>query len=231
MWYKNILQYIVDSIFPRHCINCEVEGFILCDKCYKTLDVSGVFCCPVCHIPTEYGMCCSDRCRTEVSISKHCAISPYIEDALIGSLVHQFKYAYIEDIRIVFDKMIKDFCSYYDFDADLIVAVPLHRRRFVERGYNQASHIAYFLSRHTGIVYSDILKRTIYTQQQAKLSRQERQDNVRGAFELKQDVDIADKRIIVVDDVYTTGSTIEACADVLCRAGAHVVSGFSIARG
>ena len=115
---------------------------------------------------------------------------------------------------------------------DGIVPVPLHPVRERERGFNQAERLADWLSQETGIpVYRDAVRRVRYTPSQTQLSRQERIRNVRGAFGPGRRIDqVQGKRILVVDDVLTTGSTCSACAEVLRKAGAADVDVWTLAR-
>ena len=118
----------------------------------------------------------------------------------------------------------------------LIVPVPLHPRRMRERGYNQAAEIAGLLARGLGLAYCEALARPRYTSAQARLVREERLANLRGAFELRpatavrQRVDGA--HVVLFDDVFTTGATADACARVLRgHGGAEKVVVATVARG
>jgi len=108
--------------------------------------------------------------------------------------------------------------------ADLIVPVPLHPVRLRERTFNQAELLARSLSKQLDVPYeSDLLIRCRPTRPQAELNRQERTRNVRGAFDLRGEARVKGLRILLVDDVFTTGSTAEACARLLKSAGARTV--------
>jgi ComF family protein len=112
-----------------------------------------------------------------------------------------------------------------------IVPVPLHPKREYQRGYNQAALLAEALGRETGIrVYQDYILRTRYTQPMKTLSAPERQNNLKKAFKIGRD-DVKLKVIIVIDDIYTTGSTIDAVAKVLIEAGALRVYFMTLAIG
>ncbi len=114
---------------------------------------------------------------------------------------------------------------------DALVPVPLFSARYRERGFNQSEEICKGISRLTRLpILTSVLLRIRYTQQQAKFSREQRMDNVRGAFRVKNSESIAGKRIALVDDVITTGSTMNECAKCLIEAGASQAVVFSIAR-
>ena len=110
--------------------------------------------------------------------------------------------------------------------ADVVVAVPLHRSRERERGFNQAREIG----RHLGLPIADALARTRRTPSQADLPAARRHANVRGAFEWRQSVSVKGRTIVLVDDVSTTGATLNACARPLLNAGAKEVRALTAAR-
>jgi ComF family protein len=114
---------------------------------------------------------------------------------------------------------------------DVIMPVPLHRSRLRERGFNQALLLASAVGRAHGIPLSyDNLTRFRATRPQVELSGEERVQNVRGAFRLTRPADVEGKRVLLVDDVFTTGATMNECAAVLKRAGARSVVALTLAR-
>lgn len=227
-----IIILLKDIFFPAYCLGCDKEGEFVCADCYKTLSHRGVFCCPVCHQENLDGSCC-DWCKDKTVVDKHVAVLLYREENLIGKIMHSFKYQYTEDISSVFESLIKDFFGHYNIEIDYIVPVPLHKRRYVERGFNQAEKIAEIVSKELNKPLQNILRRKRHTKQQAKLSRNDRLENLKGAFELdnKANVDLKNKVVLLVDDVFTTGSTMGECALVLKNSGVREVVGFSVARG
>jgi ComF family protein len=113
----------------------------------------------------------------------------------------------------------------------IISFVPLHFRRKAMRGYNQSEILARLIGQKTGLKVLDLLKKAKSTTRQAELSGTKRRKNLENAFRVKKGIDIKNKKIIIVDDVMTTGSTLEECARVLKTAGAKEVWGLVIARG
>jgi len=114
---------------------------------------------------------------------------------------------------------------------DFIVPVPLHPTRKRERGFNQAELLARALNRATGIRLHRALQRTRYTTTQTQFDRAERMENLKGAFRLRRGSNVQDLRVLLVDDVLTTGSTLSECASVLKAAGAVSVHAATAARG
>lgn len=190
--------------------------------------------CPICHRYNNCGENCLS-CEKQSFLDSHLAIMKYEEEKLIGELVHNFKYNYAEDIFGVFEKIISDFLSqniYYFENIDFIIPVPLHGRRFAERGFNQAELIANAIAKLTGKeVRSKAIVRQRYTSVQARLNKEERTHNVSGAFVMSGESAVKNKNILIVDDVFTTGSTLQECAKLLKYSGAKKISGFTLARG
>ncbi len=212
------MSLLLDFIFPLFCIGCEKEGIILCTKCQATISVLGVF------VPLEGSS----------SLDDHIALGFFEENNLLGKLIYAYKYNFVIDVLKNFEFLIQNFLKenkkYFE-GVDCIVPVPLHKRRLAERGFNQAEEIARLLSRELNIEMQNILVREKATKQQAKLHKQERIKNIKDAFILKSGIDVKNKNIIVVDDVFTTGSTLGECARVLKDTGAKSVKAFTLARG
>lgn len=219
-----------DYVFPVFCLGCNKEGEWTCPDCFGRMDLRGVFYCPICHRPSIGGVCCP-VCQPQSYLDRAMAIVVYQEENLAGKLIKALKYNYAEEISAAFAKMIDGFLSRHLgvlSEMDIIVPVPLHRRRLAERGFNQAQLLADILGHKIGRPVVNLLKRDRYTLQQAKLSREERQLNVRHAF-LNSNFNA--NAVLLVDDVFTTGATMQECSRVLKAAGVKKVIGFSVARG
>ncbi len=229
---KRIFELLKDYIFPLFCLGCKKEGMWVCKDCLNQIETVGIFQCPVCEKENKNGRCC-DNCKTSSFLFWHIAAGKYNEDELLGKIIYQLKYQYVEEmgeyvsffIESFLEARKKDFSSF-----DYIIPVPLHKRRFAERGFNQAELIAKIFSEQTNVPILDCLKRQRYTKQQARLDRDKRQKNLDNAF-LLHSLELKNKKIILVDDVFTTGSTMQSCARVLKDAGAGEVVGFTLARG
>lgn len=226
-------RFVTECIFPIYCLGCEKEGEWLCSECLVRIDTKGVECCPVCHRSTPYGICCPE-CRDKSSLDHVVAITQYNEKWLIGQLIHIVKYSYASGASVFFNRLILDWYRSHVQSLkgiDLIIPVPLHLGRLALRGFNQSDMIAQALCGLAKIDCMSAMVRVRPTKRQALLSRNDRIKNVSDAFWVKEPGLVFNKHVMLVDDVYTTGSTMQACGRELIRAGAASVSGFILARG
>ncbi|HEY5974722.1 MAG TPA: ComF family protein, partial [Geobacteraceae bacterium] len=148
-------------------------------------------------------------------------------------LIHRLKYSYQVRLRrplgLLTAELLAPFAA--DCTADLVVPVPLHVKRLRQRGFNQAILLGELLARHWRLpLVRDNLRRVRWTEPQVGLAAHERAGNVRGAFAVAEPVGVKGKRLILVDDVYTTGSTVRECSRVLRQAGAAEVFVVTVAR-
>jgi len=148
-------------------------------------------------------------------------------------LLHLYKYGNFTAARRIFSSFMIDFIDLYAVPVrafDLIIPVPLHPVRQRERGYNQSHLIALELSRHYKIPYNpQIVRRTIYSLNQARVRSKQRWTNVESAFKIKSHSRIINTNILIVDDLLTTGATLSSLADVLKSGGAKEVSALTAA--
>ncbi|EKD43017.1 MAG: hypothetical protein ACD_72C00503G0003 [uncultured bacterium] len=234
----SIINYLKDCLFPIFCIECKVEGEWWCKKCIKKNEL-GVFYCPVCHLKNTNGKACQ-KCQSSCYLNGVAAFFDYDEHAPVGQLIKKFKYNFAYDISRVWQTL-SDEASLKIIDqlqinaCELsIVPIPLHIRRYRERGFNQSELIADAINEQiknkiTTSLDTVGLCRSKITKQQAKLNRKERMENMKDAFIWTKNIPPT-RVVILVDDVYTSGSTMQECARVLKKAGAQKVYGLVIAR-
>ena len=161
------------------------------------------------------------------------AVAAYRGRGIVRDVIHEFKYNRQIHLRHLVARWLRaalDDERLRDCQFDVIVPVPLHPARQRERGFNQASLLAELLSAHTSIPCRPLLKRIRYTTTQTALDRSERMENLHNAFRLRKNVDVRGLRVLLIDDVLTTGSTLSECARVLKRAGAKSVHAATAAR-
>ena len=236
---KRLLSALGTLCYPPHCAECRIAtapGIYLCDQCAsKAQRIEAPF-CERCSQPfdgaiTQRFVCsnCSGR-----DVHFDCAVAPYRSHGVVRDFIHAFKYQRQLHLRRPLGTWLAE--ALHDariagrpFDA--LVPVPLHHVRFREREFNQAEELARQISKPAGVPLMNALKRIRYTTTQTKLVRSERMENLRGAFRVRQNADVKDRHLVLVDDVFTTGSTVEECSRVLLRAGAASVRVITVARG
>jgi ComF family protein len=189
--------------------------------------------CAVCHAPfvndwplDEKGVCTA--CRSGLRGFDRAASFGMYEGALRG-LIHLFKYSGMKPLARPLASYLERTIS-VDEAYDAVVAVPLYWRKRWSRGFNQAELLARHVAKRRGIPLLSALRRKRATATQAGLASAGRRRNVAGAFVLKPNQNLAGKKILLIDDVMTTGATASACASVLKRGGAKSVSLLTLAR-
>ena len=217
----------VDFIFPPVCLIChnrlDSSCRFVCDRCWNAFT------------PLRQPLMTVEMMNLLLGEEKYFthSFALYEYSADIQHLIHLMKYKSMPGIACRFGKEVGDVLAGHDQfrDVDVILPVPLHPLRLRERGYNQADLIAREIGRAMGRpVLATALHRSRYTRQQAKFDKDERTRNVRDAFQLRQQDYMQNKNIIIVDDVLTTGSTMNACAKALKEAGAHKLTAVTIVR-
>jgi len=218
-----MIQDFVALIYPDLCISCENT----LNKGEKYICISCLLELPETNYHKEKENPIAKKFYGKVLIQNAMAFYRFKKGSRLQTIMHQLKYKEAQEIGEILGKKygLKLKKDGFSEAFDLIIPVPLHKNKLLKRGFNQAAVISKGLSEGLGIPYSDeILVRSIYTDSQTKKNRMERWKNVDNIFIVPNLDDIKDKRIVIVDDVITTGSTIEACADALLKNGASEVS-------
>lgn len=237
---QNAKNFLLELFFPSFCFGCKKEGFYLCGDCKSTLEISEYNYClcgknPL-RLPSDSRGKCS-RCQDNSLTGLYSAL-PYKEKALTRALIYHFKYdPYVKDLAKTLAAVVLEHLALAGnlqeeiWKDSILVPMPLFLKREKDRGYNQSEALSEELSKALTVpMITNALVKTKATAEQMKLSAKERQENVKGAFEIKNPTSIAGKKVFLVDDVYTTGSTMQECARVLRAAGAKKVWGIAIAR-
>ncbi len=220
-----------DLIFPSdiYCISCKNpifnEPYSLCESCRQKITWVGDHSCSRCGKILEPWYF-SDKCRDCTQTSHYftrgfsCVEYGEIERKIIIDFKYYGKGYYGKNIA----EMMSDKLKKMDMTIDCIVPVPLHPLKEKERGYNQSFLVAKHLSHLTGLpLKANVLKRIQYTLPQNKLHLKDRKKNLQGAFEVNQSGVLIGNNILLVDDVYTTGNTADACSKALVDQGAENV--------
>ncbi len=217
----------LDLLFPLTCLGCRREGKLLCSGCVGDLPRLKTPYCRICAEPNVRSLC---RWCSDVAPAFDGLRAPYLMEGALREAVHALKYRGIRAAASQLAELLADFLKSHSIPGEELVPVSLHPRRLRERGYNQSALLAKELSKRTGLsVNEGCLTRIKDSPPQVKsASRQQRQENVSDGFQCKDDM--TGRRIILVDDVATTGSTLSACASALKEAGAASVWALVLAR-
>lgn len=203
MW-KRLLG---DLLSPPSCAACDVRTTrrsVFCPACVPTIERAGL--------------------RSE-------PLAFALFGGAMAVAIRRLKYESRPDLAYPLGELLRALCREAKVEADVVVPVPLHPRRLVERGYNQAALLARAVARETGARFEPrALVRHVDTPRQAELGREERLRNVAEAFALRKPMAIAGRRVLLVDDVFTTGATLQACRQALETVRPKSVRGLVLAR-
>ena len=234
----------VDLLYPPHCAacGCRILGGdrgslscveMLCLECLKEVSFPPDHCCPVCSHPLEGMLMCSNCEGRRWHLSVIVAACRY--EGLVRELIQRFKYGRDQSLVRPLGHLLTrglDDPRLRGKAFDAVVPVPLHPLREREREFNQSELLARFLGKQLGIPVVNLLRRSRRTAPQAGFDRDDRMRNLEGAFALRKGKKLPpDALLLLVDDVSTTGATLDACAAVLMEEGASEVCGIVLARG
>ena len=234
---KAFRNFLLDLIFPKECLSCGKEGLYLCSECLKKIELNKKFYCTFCKKESDLSKVCPS-CQGQTVLKAVWLASDY-NNELLQRLIHNLKYNYIEELAEILSRLIinyleenKIFQNLNFKNEEIIFApVPLHKKRLLQRGFNQSYLLAEKLSNYYKIPIINLLSRSKNTESQVNLKRSDRQENIRNAFIFNNEFEsLKNKKIILVDDVVTTGSTLRECADILSNNGFFEIYGLVIAQ-
>jgi len=250
---------IIDIVFPIECLGCKKEGVWICEECARKITINNEPCCLECKCNTEVGEFCA-KCKKHYNLDGVFIASDY-DDKIIKTAIKTLKYRFVYDISRELAKLLFLFMQdaltparnashsdaggltlsqrerkcipsvFKNFSEVIIIPVPLHKKRLRWRGFNQAEKLAEGFVKHFKLeMNAQDLQRVVHTKSQAKLNEAERKINLVGSLSWRGG-SLLNKNIMIMDDVVTTGSTLEECAKVLKQAGAKEVWGLVVAKG
>ncbi len=256
---KNLLKFFIDLVFPIECIGCGAEGEWLCRRCLRALKLKERQYCLGCKSENRYGEFCP-RCAKGFSLNGVWIAGDY-DSQLLSQAIKLYKYRFIRDLGPVLGEYLSRFLLNLVKSARLtsldlntgpdwrkisdltrspaifsrlkdaaLIPVPLHKRRWRWRGYNQSEPLAAAIAYRLGIGIEPGLVRIKHKPPQARLSEARRKSNIKDCFRWQGDP-LSGRSLILVDDVTTTGSTLNECARVLKAGGAREVWGLVVAKG
>lgn len=221
-WWEIVLEWV----YPRECVVCGRRGVFLCEKCRLSLRLAEQK-CGECGKESKAGWT-HKKCKKKWSLDGLSVIWDY-EDEKMKKIVHEIKFEFNRELS-------RELVRKCEFKIggkwDMVVPVPLFWQRKNWRGFNQAEILAEEMGKKLGLEVKRVLRRVRKTEQQAKIkNKRERTKNVRGVFEVREEEKgaVKGKRIVLVDDVFTSGATMRECGRVLKKAGVKKVWGVCLA--
>jgi competence protein ComFC len=231
----NLITGLKDIVYPRTCIICREKpgnlcaDELVCSKCWAAIKKNTPPFCFCCGRNLGSGAAAGNICRVCLKKPMHFdrAFAPCVYEGAIKSLIHAFKYDFKDYLARPLARLMSDFIREYGLPVDsldLVVPIPLHQARLREREFNQAELLAKEIAQLYNLaICPDNLIRKRYTRSQAELESPDRLENVKGSFAVKDPEIFKNKKILLVDDVMTTGATSSEAALTLKNSGAKKV--------
>src|SRR3989338_3862896 len=230
------MNILLVFFFPKHCVGCSKVGVYFCTDCTKEIKQTELV-CPVCE-RMGLGGVTHPLCRKKFGLNGLWSLGMYKEP--LRGAIQKLKYKWVKDfaeelINILVEYWAKnppillDLIKRTSGEDWIIVPVPLHKSRQNWRGFNQSALLGKLFSQKLGLKYQEVLKRIKNTTPQMKLKAHERKQNIKNAFVLTENYNLT-TNILLIDDVWTTGSTLKECCYILKRGGAKTVWALTIAR-
>ena len=237
---SSLRKTVLDLMFPCVCVGCQKEGSFLCENCLKKIKLLENQVCPICDEVSPNGQVHTGCKKDDFYLDGLVVGTVYRKKDLLAQAIHKFKYQFNEETGQRLAKILKKQFSRHLKSARIkVVPVPLHPKRKIWRGFNQAEVLAdelmkdWILCDQQVIQVDNSLQRVKDTAPQAKLNRAERLQNLRNAFVFKPafQSDLKGWTWVLLDDVYTTGSTLNECARQLKQNGAEEIWGLALGKG
>ncbi len=256
MPYATLKNFLLDLIFPRHCLDCQKELVLksnfnlICEVCFDKIALNSGVQCHICGLRISGGTCLPTgdvpkghrKCREKTPLKGLFAASQY-ENPILKEMIHLFKYQSIESFKKPLSQLIINFLKKENltakFNNAVLTPIPLTLKRKLSRGFNQSELLAEEIGKALNCPVMNLLKRKKFASPQAEISDwQQRKENISGAFCLstvypqfyrfRKPINI---KIILVDDVATSAATLEEAATVLTQAGIKEIYGLVVAKG
>jgi ComF family protein len=224
-------QTLLDLLFPPDCVHCHATNSWICPNCINEIAFITTTVCQRCGTPAPVDVpsLCKQCRKNPLQYVDGIRVAAYFEDNPIRSAIHSLKYRNHKALTSILSDMLVDAFYRYHLSADVIIPVPLHSSRLKERGYNQSELLARQLGRQLQLPVDTVsLHRIRKTKSQMTLGADERHRNVANAFSCNNT--LFNQNILLIDDVCTTGSTLDFCAAALKERGVTSVWGLALAR-
>jgi ComF family protein len=232
-------SFLFNAVFPDDCRLCEkpltaLSRVPVCSSClHSPQPLQLEYFCQICRTPFVDSHQLDERhrcrvCRTSQS-NFDAAYSYGSYDGSLQKLIQLFKYSKVESLAEPLSGLLRQGLPFGE-NFDIVVPMPMHWRKLWERGFNQAELLAEPVARRYGLKLSQNLRRTRYTKAQAGLNESQRRENLKNSLTVKRPAEISGKRVLLIDDVFTTGATLRAASAALKACGAARVTALTLAR-
>jgi len=200
-------NFILNLLFPKHCLGCNQEGDFICYSCFKKI--------PIIEKPFLR--------FNQKGILDGLIITSYYKDPLVKKIIHRYKYDFVKELSeplgLLMIKRLKTFPNIFNKNNSVLIPIPLHKKRLMWRGFNQSFLLSKQISQRLGIPTNEnILIRRKHSLPQMKIQNaKQRKENIKESFCINPDFkdNLANKNIILIDDICTTSATLEECAKAL----------------
>lgn len=232
-------KFLINVLFPKTCLGCGKEDTFVCDLCKKSLEQLSFQNCPVCEKAITIS---GEQCRRcaeikDIPVRQFIVAGDY-DNKLLTKTIHTYKYKFVEDLSSDLGMFLTEALrKWISVTPDIIIPVPLHRKRLRWRGFNQSLLLAKYISQNLlpGIEISieeDLLIRERHTQPQMQIKKHfDRQQNIQGAFKVKNlNRSLRNKNVLLIDDVCTTGATVFECAKEISKLHPRTITATTLAR-
>ena len=218
----------LDWVFPPKCIGCGIEKEHFCKTCLEKINYLNKDVCQFCGSPIRFGTTCNECLREKPHYDQLRSVSTYTPP--ISNAIRLLKYQRDITLGLILSQLMAKKVVEMNWKVDMVLAVPMSPKHFQERGYNQAAVLAYPISLLLDLDFESgaIIKKR-ETKTQVGLSAKERKMNVENAFFADSKI-VSGKNVLVVDDVSTTGATINACSYALRQAGAALIYAITLGK-
>jgi len=229
MMFLRIKNLFFETLFPVRCVSCAQEGEWFCGDCASKVELNQKQFCPTCWEESLGGKTCS-HCTSHLDGLRVAA--SYERNPELAKVVKNLKYKFSKNLAENLSKVLLKAFSQKNYENERVVSfVPLHKKRLRWRGFNQAELLASSVAKNLNLPLENLLVRDKNTEPQAKLSREERLQNLKDAFGLAPNFEAKGKTVILIDDIASTSTTLTEAAKVLKKGGAGEVWGLVLARG
>ena len=227
---RKFFKTFTDIIFPIECVGCGKANEFLCSSCVSKIKIFPIQTCHYCRKPQAFGKTCDD-CENRNRLDGLFILGPY-DQPILKEAIHAWKHERVKEIGNILGLRLADQLAHSFFrENSNITHIPLRKPRQFDRGFNQSEQLALILAQKFQIPAKSLLIKIKDTEPQSSLNREKRLLNIRGVFAPAKDAKLSGQNIILIDDITTTGATMEEACRVIKKAGTKSVWGIALAHG